>query len=712
MDGSRVTRTRSLFGLLALALLVVPVLSLAGVGLPDRASAETPGSPYFSRTWQRTDLPVVEGRAMRTWMWGPGANTDVIDEEYAESPGNQRKVQYFDKSRMEITTPGADPDTIWYVTNGLLVNELVSGQMQIGHTRFDTREAAQINVAGDETDPDGPTYATFAGLRSRPPLPGGSTIIQRVERDGTVSDDPAVATFGVTAAQRVQEPGIDHQVASPFWEFMNASGVIVGEDGGYTEGSLFENPFYATGYPIAEPYWATVRVLDTPVYVLIQCFQRRCLTYTPTNADAWQVEVGNVGQHYYRWRYEQPEVSQFVSAANGGTVRLGDRVILTIPPSALANDSTITITQLTEDADGSDEGLVAISRRYRIIADGGEDVELSLPATLEVAYNPNRIPEGKSTDDVTLGWKTATSGGWQVEPSEVEADRNRVIAHPMHLSVWSAFVPAPVDVTPTATTCGNDVSAGMLSDPASVIIGQTITYTLTVDAGDCLTSPANATASINLPIDLEYINIVECSSTSSASTVTCSYFDFNRTIAADATIAPNDTLTLRFEARVPIGTPSPPATVEACATVFDGVASNRVCATTTISEGATAPSKVSEPLTISIDEQFTYVITFSTGPTGGVPGGVNDYLPSEVEFVAVRCFTQSGLSSGTCEYKQGQHLVELDIPELAPYDTLRLEIDVRYPPPLGFPISEIRNCAEIFDGSLDPKPACATTVVE
>ena len=37
--------------------------------------------------------------------------------------------------------------------------------------------------------------------------------------------------------------------------------------------------------------------------VLIQCFERRCLTYMPENTAGWQVEMGNVGQHYYRWRY-------------------------------------------------------------------------------------------------------------------------------------------------------------------------------------------------------------------------------------------------------------------------------------------------------------------------------------------------------------------------------------------------------------------------
>src|SRR5205823_2176744 len=58
-------------------------------------------------------------------------------------------------------------------------------------------------------------------------------------------------------------------------------------------------------YPIAEAYWALVRVRGVQQWVLVQPFERRVLTYTPGNDPAWQVEMGNVGRHYYTWRYEQ-----------------------------------------------------------------------------------------------------------------------------------------------------------------------------------------------------------------------------------------------------------------------------------------------------------------------------------------------------------------------------------------------------------------------
>jgi hypothetical protein len=216
-----------------------------------------------------------------------------------ESPDGHRQIQYFDKSRMEITHPGAPDDGLWYVTNGLLVVELVSGRLQLGDNTFEQRDSAWVNVAGDADDPTGPTYATFSGLTSFS-VPTGSAIVQRVDRNGTVSEDSALAAYGATAAQYVPETG--HNVASVFWAFMNSTGVVY-KGGQFVDDLLFPNPFYATGFPITEAFWAQVKVAGTYKDVLMQCFERRCLTYTPDNPDGWKVEAGNVGQHYYTWRY-------------------------------------------------------------------------------------------------------------------------------------------------------------------------------------------------------------------------------------------------------------------------------------------------------------------------------------------------------------------------------------------------------------------------
>lgn len=293
------------------------VLVVATVLAAGNEATATPGNTAFERTWNRTDLPVIEQRVNRTWMWGPAPFTGPMMESMTDRPVNGREVQYFDKSRMERTIdPTISQYSIWYVTNGLLARELVTGQLQTGNSTFEERSPATVNVAGDWDDPSGPTYATFQGLLSAPAFVQGMTITTRVDRDGNVSDDPLLTAQGAIAEYAVPETG--HTVASPFWSFMNSTG-LVQESGPPRNGALFPNPFYATGLPITEAYWANVKVGGVYTDVLIQVFERRVLTYTPGNPQGWQVEAGNVGRHYFEWRYGISPPAQVRDPGSGFT---------------------------------------------------------------------------------------------------------------------------------------------------------------------------------------------------------------------------------------------------------------------------------------------------------------------------------------------------------------------------------------------------------
>jgi hypothetical protein len=316
----------------ALLLLVAFVRNDAGAVAPD-------GEP-FERTWARTDKPVADLQVARTWMWGPKANRAGEYEPYVEGHDGGRFVQYYDKARMEITTDQSEPfDSPWFVTNGLLVNELMTGQLQLGDTLFEPHLPAAVNVAGDEDGTTGPTYAALAQLRDADPHTTGSGIDAVVDRFGNVSSNPAFITEGVTAAEYV--PQTDHTVASVFWDFMNAEG-LVWEDGQYVTDNLFENPFYATGYPVIEAYWTTVPLDGVPTNVLLQCFERRCLTYTPSNPDGWKVEAGNVGRHYYTWRYEQNPGEQTPTATATSTETSTPTSTPTVSPTATLPDGVTT----------------------------------------------------------------------------------------------------------------------------------------------------------------------------------------------------------------------------------------------------------------------------------------------------------------------------------------------------------------------------------
>ena len=111
---------------------------------------------------------------------GASANQRYLREQFAEGVEGQRAVQYFDKSRMEINDPTADPNATWYVTNGLLPIELMTGSLQTGYNQFEQRGAGQDR--GDRrpgTVPDlrrpaarctrAPARSTPATWASRPP---------------------------------------------------------------------------------------------------------------------------------------------------------------------------------------------------------------------------------------------------------------------------------------------------------------------------------------------------------------------------------------------------------------------------------------------------------------------------------------------------------------------------------------------------------------
>jgi thermitase len=271
-----------------------------GAGLLDADAAVREALlPSLGSTWMTADDPVANLQTSRTWLWGPHS-FDLRVEPYAEAENGTRLVAYFDKSRMEVTDPYGDRTSDWYVTNGLLVQEMISGRMQMGDDSFEQHGSAEIPVAGDPENNNGPTYASFSELLETEADSEGDTITSTLSQDGTVGNDSAYAEHGVFATEYIPETG--HRIASVFWDYLNSAGTLR-YPGQYAEGRIFNPTFFATGFPITAAYWSQVTVGEVEQDVLIQCFERRCLTYTPANDPGWQVEMGNVGQHYYRWRY-------------------------------------------------------------------------------------------------------------------------------------------------------------------------------------------------------------------------------------------------------------------------------------------------------------------------------------------------------------------------------------------------------------------------
>jgi hypothetical protein len=299
-------RVASLGAALAMIITLVPLSSVA-------AQSRYFGDPAFQRIWERNDRPVETLVTTRSWTWGPNSFF-AGSEPFKQGVNGRRQVQYFDKARMEVDDELKAKDDPNYVTNGLLVRELVAGEVAIGKAQGDveTRSPSTEAVAGDpaKDNQNAPTYASFrdiASLKADRPAENriGERVTKRILKSGEVrelsSEQQALSEL---VKLTIFEPNLKHNIPDKFYEFLIQTGAIYESGRINPTGSVFQPWEFVMGLPITEPLWTTTKVGGVERWVLVQLFERRVLTYTPTNLPGFQVEMGNVGQHYYRWRYE------------------------------------------------------------------------------------------------------------------------------------------------------------------------------------------------------------------------------------------------------------------------------------------------------------------------------------------------------------------------------------------------------------------------
>jgi hypothetical protein len=275
---------------------------------------------------------------------------------------------------MEINNPAGDRNAQWFVTNGLLVVDMVTGQIQTGNNSFTPAQPANLPVAGDSNSPNAPTYAALAKVASlngknRAPVRTGQAVFEGLSREGNVGITESLSGY---AKYAMYESTLGHNIPDVFWSFLNARGMVY-ENGRYVDGTVVDWLF-AMGYPITEPYWVNIKVGGQDRWVLMQAFQRRILTYSPQNADGWKVEMGNVGRAYFDWRYKglgvpppptvvpvARQASISISPASGDTntgitVSGSDfpaRASVSISIENVAAKYSRTVANVTADANGS-----------------------------------------------------------------------------------------------------------------------------------------------------------------------------------------------------------------------------------------------------------------------------------------------------------------------------------------------------------------------
>jgi len=299
------------------------LLLAAGMVVP--AGAADFADPAFKVQWQA-------GETITPNFWGPPASSKT--EQYLYSGTNRtRLVQYFDKGRME-RYDGVTNMAGTKVTNGLLATELISGQIQIADDQYLPKVTPPaISIAGD-TDNPGPTYATLAGKASNLLAPAEITPGVRIASGITPDGD---AMGGVLPANPgTQIGGYDtltkHNLPQAFVEYRGKVGLTT------------------IGYAKSEPFAATVKVAGKQRDVIIQVFERRVLTYTASNDDPYKVEMGNIGQHYYHWRYEL--LAATAPAATTAAMPLSTSTKVATPTTTVAPTTTVTAPIATSATPG------------------------------------------------------------------------------------------------------------------------------------------------------------------------------------------------------------------------------------------------------------------------------------------------------------------------------------------------------------------------
>jgi len=307
------------FSTLVMGLILVLLAPFAALGADQFAS------PAFEQQWNS-----VEGTIPN--FWGPlktarqGQTEQYVEGVYNGESG-KRLVQYFDKARMEQTNPQRA------VTNGLLTVELKTGRLQLGDSSFEQRDQAFIEIAGDQDAP-GPTYATLNALVERVPQRSGAVDRGYDVPSKTFVNVPPATDPELAFVTYQGDPGgrFGQNIPKAFWDYLNAI------PGGWLP---------TMGYPIGEAFGTQVQVNGQSTFVVVQAFERRVLTYTPANPTRFRVEFGNIGRHYYRWRYERsrPTTAPTTAAPSGAKV--------TVTANPASKTATVTISGTGFAANGA-----------------------------------------------------------------------------------------------------------------------------------------------------------------------------------------------------------------------------------------------------------------------------------------------------------------------------------------------------------------------
>jgi hypothetical protein len=126
-----------------------------------------------------------------------------------------------------------------------------------------------------------------------------------------------------------------------------------------------------------------------------------------------------------------------VVTPTGAHVTVGDGASIDIPAGALQSNTTITGT--TTDATAPAD-TVMVGTPYLF---GPEGTQFAQPVTIVLAFDPSKLPAGRSASDVAIYTAPAGSSNYQALPTTL-VDGSHVQATTTHFSIFVAAVVTPL----------------------------------------------------------------------------------------------------------------------------------------------------------------------------------------------------------------------------------------------------------------------------
>jgi hypothetical protein len=163
-----------------------------------------------------------------------------------------------------------------------------------------------------------------------------------------------------------------------------------------------------------------------------------------------------------------------VTASTGGTLKLNNEIILTIPAGSLGSDATIKVERKSDFPLNFDDGYQSFGQAYSFTPDGTE-FALDNPSVMELSYNETTLlAKGLDPKTLVLFYYDTTNGCYVATESRVDTENKKLIANVEHFTVYLPLAKAMLAANNAPTISLQNPVPGTIRAGAPIYLRATI----------------------------------------------------------------------------------------------------------------------------------------------------------------------------------------------------------------------------------------------